>query len=122
MGQDGEKPIKGVVLSDEDQDIDGVLADGHDNGDEADPDSEIEALGQALIYTILNHAPPEDVQKLLDEDEAPLWYQDEDGWSALHAAASVEDAELVKDLLQRGAPWNSGERALSYCLHTHCTR
>lgn len=124
MSQDGEKPIKGIVLSDEDLDIDGVLADDHDNGDcgEADPDSEIEALGQALINAILDDAQPEDVQKLLDE--APLWYQDEDGWSALHAAASVEDAELVKDLLQRGAPWNSGERSRSrsYCLHTHCTR
>jgi ankyrin repeat protein len=121
MGQDGEMPIKGVVLSGQDQDIDGVLAGDHDNGGEADdPDSEIEALGQALINAILNHAPPEDVQKLLDEDEAPLWYQDEDGWSALHAAASVEDPELVKDLLQRGAPWNSGERrALSLILPSH---
>jgi protein arginine N-methyltransferase 2 len=122
MGQDGEKPIKDVVLSDEDQHIDGISADDHDDSGEADPDSEIEALGQALINAILDHAPPEVVQKLLNEDEPPLWYQDEDGWSALHAAASVEDAELVKDLLQRGAPWNSGERALSYCLHTHCTR
>ena len=115
MGQDGEKPIKGVVLPD-----DGVLADDHDNDDcgEADPDSEIEALGQALINAILDRAPPEDVQKLLDEDEAPLWYQGEDGWSALHAAASVEDAELVKDLLQRGAPWNSGERSLTRTVFT----
>jgi hypothetical protein len=113
--QDGEKVVKGDALSDEDQNTDGVLADDHDNVDYdetvSDSDSEIEALGRALVNAILDHAPPEDVQKLLDEDEAPLWYQDEDGWSALHAAASVEDAGLVKDLLQRGAPWNSCERS-----------
>jgi hypothetical protein len=57
----------------------------------------------------------EDVQKLLDED-APLWYQDKDGWSALHAAASVEDPELVKKLLQHGALWNSGKSPLSPVL------
>lgn len=106
MDQDGGKPVKSDVLSDEERDDRGdVHADGHD--DEAM--GEIETLGQALISAILECAPPEDVQKLLDEDEAPLWYQDEDGWSALHAAASVEDAELIKSLLQRGAPWNSGE-------------
>jgi len=38
-------------------------------------------------------------------------YQDEDGWSALHAAASIGDAELVKDLLRRGALWNSVDNA-----------
>src|SRR5260221_10799317 len=107
MDQDGEKPVKSDVLPDEERDDRGdVQADGLD--DEAM--GEIEALGQALISAILERAPPEDVQKLLDEDEAPLWYQDEDGWSALHAAASVEDAELIKSLLQRGAPWNSGEQ------------
>lgn len=121
MAQDGEKPVKGDGLSDEGQDTDNVLADDHDNDDcgEADPESEIEALGRALISAILDHAPVGDVQKLLDEEEAPLWYQDGDGWSALHAAASVEDAELVKSLLQRGSPWNAGERPH---LHTHCTR
>jgi ankyrin repeat protein len=75
---------------------------------EAD-EGEIEALGRALINAILEYAPMEDVQRLLDEG-APLWFQDEDGWSALHAAASVEDADLVKGLLQRGALWNSGEQ------------
>jgi ankyrin repeat protein len=121
--QDREKPFKGSVLSDEDQDTDAVLADDHDNDcGETDPENDIETLGQALINAILGRAPSEDVQKLLDEDEAPVWYQDEDGWSALHAAASIEDAELVKCLLQRGAPWNSGERSHLCCLHTHCTR
>ena len=75
---------------------------------------EIAALGQALIDAILDYAPIEDMQKLLDED-APLWYQDECGWSALHAAASVEDAELVKTLLQRGALWNAGKARSLAC-------
>ncbi|KAH9972414.1 arginine methyl transferase [Lactifluus volemus] len=74
---------------------------------EAD-DDEFVTQGRALISAILEYAPIEDVQKLLDDD-APLWYQDEDGWSALHAAASVQDAELVKKLLQHGALWNSAD-------------
>jgi len=96
---DGERPAKDDVFPDEGRDL--------DQGD----DDEIAALGRALIASILEYSPIEYVQKLLDED-APLWYQDKDGWSALHAAASVGDAELVKDLLQRGALWNSGEPAL----------
>ncbi|KAI9507439.1 S-adenosyl-L-methionine-dependent methyltransferase [Russula earlei] len=88
---DGEKPARGDI--DEDYNADEI---------------EIVALGRALITAILEQSPIQEVQKLLDED-APLWYQDEDGWSALHAAASVEDPGLVKILLQRGALWNSGE-------------
>lgn len=83
----------------------------HDNDPDYvdDDEDEIAVVGMALINAILEYAPKEDIQKLLDED-APLWYQSEDdGWSALHAAASVEDAELVKKLLQHGAVWNSGE-------------
>jgi len=114
--QDGGKPVKSDHLPDEERDDrGGVQADDHD--DEAE--GEMEALGQALIGAILERAPPEDVQKLLVEDEAPLWFRDEDGWSALHAAASVEDAGLIKNLLQRGAPWNSGEhevQALAFDL------
>lgn len=76
-----------------------------------DDEDEIAAIGLALINAILEYAPIEDIQKLLYED-APLWYQDEeDGWSALHAAASVEDAKLVKKLLQHGAVWNSVDNA-----------
>lgn len=99
---DEEKSAKGDVLPDEDYDPDHI---------EAELD-EITAIGRALIDAILEYAPIEDVQKLLDED-APLWYQDEGGWSALHAAASVEDAELVKCLIQKGALWNAGKLILS---------
>ena len=118
-GKDGGKTVKSDTLPDGERDDQrDVQADGHD--DEAE--GEIEALGQALISAILERAPPEDVQKLLDEDEAPIWYQDRDGWSALHAAASVEDTELIKGLLQRGAPWNTGgheAQAPTFALSSH---
>ena len=102
---DSERLAKGDVITDEDSGSDYVDAD----------EDEIVTQGQALISGILEYAPMEDVQKLLDED-APLWYQDKDGWSALHAAASVEDPELVKKLLQHGALWNSGKSPLSPVL------
>jgi protein arginine N-methyltransferase 2 len=102
---DGERLAKGDVITDGDSESDYVDAD----------EDEIVTQGQALISGILEYAPMEDVQKLLDED-APLWYQDKDGWSALHAAASVEDPELVKKLLQHGALWNSGKSSLSPAL------
>lgn len=89
---------------------DDTIAEDDNDPDYVDDDEEeIAVIGMALINAILEYAPKEEIQKLLDED-APLWYQDEeDGWSALHAAASVEDAELIKKLLQHGAVWNSGE-------------
>ncbi len=108
-----EKPAEGDVLPDKD----------HDSDHSAAEFDKIAVLGQALIDAVLEYAPIEDVQKLLDED-APLWYQDECGWSALHAAASVENDELVKSLLQRGALWNAGKacsltRSFRICeMHT----
>lgn len=98
LPSDEEKSAKCDVSPDDDYDPDHIEAEL----------GEITELGRALIDAILGYAPIEDVQKLLDED-APLWYQDEGGWSALHAAASVEDAELVKCLLQKGALWNAGK-------------
>lgn len=97
------------VLPDEDHDSDQLEAEL----------GKIAELGQALIDAVLEHVPIEDVQKLLDED-APLWYQDECGWSALHAAASVENAELVKSLLQRGALWNAGKTRSLTCSSLIC--
>jgi ankyrin repeat protein len=98
---------------------DDAIADGDNDPDYVDGDEEeIVVIGMALINAILEYAPKEYIQKLLDED-APLWYQDEeDGWSALHAAASVEDTELVKKLLQHGAVWNSGETRFLYFSHS----
>ena len=95
-------------LSEKSADVDVLPDEGDDEGQFEAVLGEIAGLGQALIDSILEYLPIADVQKLLDED-APLWYQDECGWSALHAAASVENAELVKTLLQRGALWNAGK-------------
>ena len=83
---------------------------------EHDDDDKLAVIGMVLINAIREYAPKEEIQKLLDED-APLWYQDEeDGWSALHVAASIEDAELVTKLLQHGAVWNSGETSFPFLL------
>lgn len=76
---------------------------------EALNDEDLETLtdaGQALITAILNRQSSSDIQALI-KDGAPLWYQDEDGVSALHAAAYIEDSELVQQLIQKGAVWNA---------------
>jgi ankyrin repeat protein len=80
----------------------------------ADADLVIEGateLGIKLITTILERAPFDIVKALVDAG-APLWFQDDEGVSALHAAAYVEDEELVKHLLEQGAVWNAGECSL----------
>ena len=80
-------------------------------------DDDIEALtslGSALINGILEREPLENIEALINVG-APLWYQDEDeGISALHAAAYVEDEILIKLLIDRGAVWNAGESLVSY--------
>ncbi|KAG2119660.1 uncharacterized protein F5147DRAFT_625311 [Suillus discolor] len=63
-------------------------------------------LGTTLIQAILEKEPISNVQDLIDAG-APLWYQDEDGTSALHAAAYVENEQLVKLLIEEGAVWNA---------------
>lgn len=101
-------------LPEQSVDVD-VLPDEYHDSDQLEAElANIAELGQALIDAILEYVPTEDMQKLLDED-APLWYQDECGWSALHAAASVENSELVKSLLERGALWNAGKTRSLIC-------
>lgn len=68
---------------------------------------EARAMGENLIYQILDRKPMEVVKGLIDAG-APLWYQDDDGNSALHAAAYAENEELVKYLIEKGALWNAG--------------
>ena len=63
--------------------------------------------GKKLISQILDRAPCEAVKGLIDAG-APLWFQDDDGISALHAAAYVENEELVRYLIGKGAIWNIG--------------
>ena len=70
--------------------------------------SEATALGDSLIKTILNGATLPIVKHLV-ENGAPLWYQDEDGLSALHAACTVEDHEMVEYLLANGSVWAAGQ-------------
>ncbi len=69
--------------------------------------NELVVLGRLLIDAVLARKPIPDIRTIID-DGAPLWFQDEDGWSALHAAANNEDEDLVKLLLAEGAIWNAG--------------
>jgi hypothetical protein len=69
---------------------------------------ELAGLGQQLVDRILERAPLSDLTMLIDAG-APLWYQTPDeGVSALHAAAYIEDTELVQRLIEQGAVWNAG--------------
>lgn len=73
-------------------------------------DEDIEVLsmlGGYLIFSILRRRPLPEILTLVDAG-APLWYQDDDGTSALHAAACIEDEALVQILIEKGAIWNAG--------------
>ena len=73
-------------------------------------DEDIEALsmlGGYLIFSILHRRPLPKILTLIDAG-APLWYQDDEGTSPLHAAAYIEDNELVRILIEKGAIWNAG--------------
>ncbi|KAL5507468.1 RMT2 [Sanghuangporus vaninii] len=77
--------------------------DSEHGGEEVDA---VIQLGQTLIEKIFEARPFEEVKALIDQD-APLWYQDNEGNSALHAAAYIEDKELVDYLIGKGAVWNA---------------
>ena len=64
-------------------------------------------MGMKLIEAILSRQPLELVKAQVDAG-APLWFQDDEGTSALHAAAYVENEELVRYLIEQGAVWNAG--------------
>lgn len=76
-------------------------------------------LGQDLIATILNRAPFDEVKAKIDAG-APLWFQDDEGTSALHAAAYVESPQLVRYLLEQGAVWNAGTYVLLASAVSKC--
>lgn len=85
-------------------------------------DEDIEALsmlGGYLIFSILQRRPLHKILTLIDAG-APLWYQDDEGTSPLHAAAYIEDEELVRMLIEKGAIWNAGNvkrRGISQIAH-----
>ncbi|KAJ3775067.1 arginine methyl transferase [Lentinula raphanica] len=79
-------------------------------------------LGEYLVDSILGGEPIDTIKRIVQEG-APLWYQNEsEGISALHAAAYMQNAELVQYLIDEGAIWNSvdnlkytaGDIALSF--------
>ncbi|KIP04871.1 hypothetical protein PHLGIDRAFT_75195 [Phlebiopsis gigantea 11061_1 CR5-6] len=63
-------------------------------------------MGTLLIDDILRRQPFETLKAQIDAG-APLWFQDDEGTSALHAAAYVENEELVRYLIEQGAVWNA---------------
>jgi len=65
-------------------------------------------LGEHLINSILQRESLQAIKSIL-ENSAPAWYQnEEEGMSALHAAAYIQDESLVSYLLANGAVWNAG--------------
>ncbi|KAF9475761.1 arginine methyl transferase [Pholiota conissans] len=79
-------------------------------------------LGEDLIEKILNHESIEVIRAALDAG-SPVWYQTQtEGLSPLHAAAYVQNFQLVKLLIEKGAIWNAvnhlkntaGDIALSF--------
>jgi protein arginine N-methyltransferase 2 len=67
--------------------------------------------GSDLLHAAQTKSAKE-VEVLLKDKEAPVWYQDESGWSSLHYAAEREDLAMIKVLLKHGAVWNAGELCL----------
>ena len=87
-----------------------------------DPDEDIQvlaSLGTSLIDAIFDLQPLQNIKDLVKAG-APLWYQDiHEGLSPLHAAAFVENPELVRFLIDQGALWNSGDSGLQISLLIH---
>lgn len=82
-----------------------------------DMEEELVSQGEALIAAILERAPFESVKAMVSAG-APIWYQDGEGTSPLHAAAYVENVELIKYLITEGAVWNAGK----WCLQPLCMK
>lgn len=74
-----------------------------DNGDVDD----LVEQGLELISAILEGQSFQTIESRIKAG-APLWAQDSDGMSALHAAALRQDQEMVQFLIAEGAVWNAG--------------
>ena len=78
-----------------------------------DDDMDVDALvgqGQELIDAIFRRRPLSEIKALIVAG-APVWYQDDEGTSPLHAAAYAEDQDLIRFLIAEGALWNAGMAA-----------
>lgn len=87
----------------------------------SDIDAVVTRLGEELIARILENDSVERILGLLDSG-SPVWYQNEvEGISPLHAAAFMQNAELVKLLIEKGAVWNAGwlSSLLACCMNSN---
>lgn len=73
----------------------------------SDEVDEFQEKGQDLIDSIFSRSPLSEILEKI-EAGAPVWYQDDEGNSALHAATYTENEELVQKLIEEGAIWNAG--------------
>ena len=79
-------------------------------GSNPEADTDIEAaslIGEQFINSILADQQIPAIKSFID-DGAPLWYQNDEGMSCLHAAAYRQNTELVRYLIDKGAVWNAG--------------
>ncbi|KAI1784102.1 arginine methyl transferase [Ganoderma leucocontextum] len=86
-----------------------MAVDPERNADASDDDMDVDALvgqGQELVDAIFQRRPLSEIKALIAAG-APVWYQDDEGTSPLHAAAYVEDKELIRFLIAEGALWNA---------------
>ncbi|KAM5531662.1 hypothetical protein V8D89_014651 [Ganoderma adspersum] len=86
-----------------------MAVDPERNSDALDDDMDVDALvgqGQELVDAIFRRRPLSQIKAVIAAG-APVWYQDDEGTSPLHAAAYVEDQELIRFLVAEGALWNA---------------
>ena len=80
------------------------------SGSEVRSTCESMRLPQELVDAIFGRKPLAEIKALIAAG-APVWYQDDEGTSPLHAAAYVEDQDLIRFLVAEGALWNAGMTA-----------
>ena len=80
--------------------------------EEMDVDAVV-AKGLELVDMILRRKPLSEIKEVIAAG-APVWYQDDEGTSPLHAAAFIENNELVRFLIDEGAVWNAGKHGPRY--------
>ena len=93
-------------------------ADQGRNESASDDEMDVDALvahGQELVDAILRRRPASEIKALIAAG-APVWFQDDEGTSPLHAAAYVENEELVRFLIDEGAVWNAGEHDIFWVV------